>query len=627
MLTLKEMYQRGTLLDTMFKRMYYSNVEQHIVEFKDFVSLFHKDVQIILKSRPSEDLAYKIINIINGESCVVSMYFFVWKIHYEKKSSDRLKKILDDFVLSTNKKNRLCKKLKSSVHLITNEELKETAISLIKDAELSVYKSSDSIISKIKNINNSYTKNIVSFRKKKGFVVLNKEHDNWVNRASLSVFKENSKVLKQKGATLLVDNGQFYSNLSILKESEDRKEFYFQSQKTKPIDDLWFKSLKSKARLAKVEGFDNYISFITNENILNGKKEISQYLNGLLKQYEPSYLNVMNKIQDRAKLDNINSVKVWDVFYYLELLYPDDLTFENIFKIEDIFELLKSMFKTQFNIDVYYKKIRKKGINYIFTFKDENNKFVENVLFTNIDSSNLTIRHRELVKKKSPIGYSIINVAVENDGLISIFDYGVIFHEFGHMLQNFISKNRVNNLNDELWELIEIPSMLLEKFAVSFENMNQLSYYMDGSVKPKKLTKVFFNKLISEFKIKKDFKKYLEIKESLILLDLYTIKLKKLKKINPANILRHKLMVNNVPCLWSDNDKNFSNIEADYGALSYVYIFAENISVKLIEKIKSKAIIKDNAKFDLDYVFRELLTSNNGVASVNKIKVIFEELK
>lgn len=635
MSTLLKAYKENKIVNTLSQRMYYSNIKVLIIELKELSLQFNKDAKRLLNNKPKESDAYLINNMLYLFSYLNTLYFYVWSVQYESslKDKEKLEKIKDSFGFSEILKLKLLNKLNQCIDLVVNLNNKKLLKSYC-DIQIENINNSNRYSKKVSQYKNDlrsltrkYDDDIEVFRKNTGFAVLKSRKSNdWACPNSLDIYLQNAKILGQKGPTILISNTGFTNDLMRLNESADRKSFFNQALKNNKIKTLWNKTLLKKVHLANELGYSNYLDLVISKNILNSKKLITTFLKGNLKNLKPDYIKTLKQIRLLSK-KNGNNLSVADIDYYFNKLSKNDFSHTECFKIENAIEVFSSFLRKSLNISMSFKRIDKKNNNFWLSITDLESKRKGSILLTNINKSNFTITNGDYFdKNEKAINFSFVNIAINDDGFLCYEEVGILFHEFGHALQNFIASDKSNNEKQLVWETVEVPSLLLESLSKSYKVLGDLNFYKTKQSAPKKLSLYIFNKLHNGSKESK-FYEYIKNYKFLIMVEMYSKKYEELKAINPGQYLTQKLIDAKVPYLWTDDAHNFiSEYNNDYGSIPYIYLFSQEIVNVLIDKIKKKDIIEGN-KASVNYIFRHLLISENGVNTMDVLNKLYKERK
>lgn len=626
--TLLQLYQENKFVKGISQRIYFANITLFTQELLEVVRCLKKDIYYLSTAKSTEDNAYKINNILYVIHFVQTMKGSLWGEKYVDKSDiDKFEKVIDRFAITKKFEAKIINKLQKCVALVKNTENKKILESfvLLKLNEINNPKSKKfkSYKSELETTCERYLKDIREYRQSKGFVVLgNREHDDWIPKYSSEIFESNAKILEQKGPTIMVDTGQFYANLVKMKYAKDRSEFFHKAMKAETIHTLWNRTVLKKVQLSQEAGFDNYVDFATQNNILNNKSKVKKFLNSQLKKYKDGYEQTLAQLKVLSLKDGNDELTVSDIRYYLDKIEDCD-TKDYYFKMGDVLLKLKEFLKKHFNIALSYRSLPKVGVNYWITLKDLKTNQKNSLLLTSLQDENFTNRsHNYFNQFKRAESQSIINIE-SKDEFLTYQEVGIVFHEFGHMLQNFLSFNKYENLSKEIWEIVEVPSMLLETLSKSYDVLKDMIVYEDKK-QPQKMTRDIFN-LLQKLDTDSDFEKYLENKKHLIMVSMFSQNYTDIKLNKPSKKLNDALIKHKIPYLWTDSANNFmSDYSSDYGVMPYIYNFAQEIVNVIIEKINKKCIIEDR-EASIEHVFRNVLTSNDGNMIIDKLKKIYKE--
>lgn len=263
------------------------------------------------------------------------------------------------------------------------------------------------------------------------------------------------------------------------------------------------KLLKYKKIKAKIYNFDNYADYILQNNMAKNSNTIILFLNSIKVKLKPLLIKELDIIRNEALKDGINEIKESDIMYYTNKINSssNNINFDLKKIINKIFLIFKKLFNYEFihfNIESY-KEINKKynkkfNEDLDFFTHDMNhpdikknyyvlyNKKVIGILFFDLYKNENKYTTAEIIpltyKTNKIIPIFIMKCNFNNNNIINYDELIILFHEFGHFIQNISKNNKYNfdNITD-MTDANEIPSQIFEEFCY---NDNVLSMMTDN---------------------------------------------------------------------------------------------------------------------------------------------------
>ena len=267
-------------------------------------------------------------------------------------------------------------------------------------------------------------------------------------------------------------------------------------------------TLKLRADKTKILGYKDFITYQTEEQIINSESKINGFLkdmkNGLKTRAEKELQEIKKNFDFKLNLANIyfaeNQLRLKKVDLDLKKLseyFELENTLNSLFKIwKDYFGIHTKYVR---NVDIFGDDTR------LYYFYDENNNPIASCIFDLFPRdgkyghacvTNLRRRYTKVNDENSIInlvsGVLICNFAKSRKGqtLLNFNDVTTLFHEAGHMLHKILTKNKytLTGMSGVSTDFVEIPSQFLENFVTSYEGLQITSkHYQTGEVLPKEL--------------------------------------------------------------------------------------------------------------------------------------------
>jgi Zn-dependent oligopeptidase len=340
----------------------------------------------------------------------------------------------------------------------------------------------------------------------------------WFTKEELLGVDENFiKSLKadEKSGKYFVSSTLTSHRLTVLSQCENEEtrtklELDFEKGANKKNLERLAQTLKLRQEKTKILGYKDFISYQTEEQIINNESKIRKFLNqvkvGLkdrtkieLKEIADSFnleLNMANIyfIENQLRLKKVN-LDLKKVSEYFEL----DNTLKSLFKIWEEFFGLKTEFVREVPIfgdaKLYKFTDVKTGVDVataIFDLHPRDGKYGHACV------ANLRKRYIKNVNGEKVLnlvnGILICNFAKNNTGptLLNFNDLTTLYHEAGHMLHKILTKNNYasTGMSGVSTDFVEIPSQFLENFVTSKEGLQITSkHYKTGEILPEEIQK------------------------------------------------------------------------------------------------------------------------------------------
>lgn len=243
--------------------------------------------------------------------------------------------------------------------------------------------------------------------------------------------------------------------------------------------DIVLQILNLRQQMAELLGYNNYGEYSLSDKMAPSPEYVMAQED---KIRDKAQIKADNEIQEIKEFFNIDTVNVWDHWYYTRVLKKDKYDFDTNL-LREYFEynkVIQWLFNTANKL--YWlefipteAKMYDKSITVYKVIKDWEIKWYY-ILdpFYNPDKSSWAwanmLRSRQILlwESRLPIVINVMNIALsEEKTLLDHYEVATIFHEFGHALHALLSVSNYPDLNWFFveWDFVELPSQLMENWA------------------------------------------------------------------------------------------------------------------------------------------------------------------
>lgn len=269
------------------------------------------------------------------------------------------------------------------------------------------------------------------------------------------------------------------------------------------------KIINLRLELAQLLGYDSYADYALKNRMAEKPEKVHQLLENLLTAYRPTAEQEVATIVAYAKEQEGENfhLEPWDFAYYAQRLKKER------FDIDP--ELLRPYFQlSKVEAGVFGLATRLYGITFknapqISTFHEEVNAYEVfdadgsflAVLYTDYfprkgkQSGAWMTSYREQSVDAQGINHrphvsltcNFTRPTAEKPALLTFEEVETLLHEFGHCLHGIFANSRFQSLSgtNVLWDFVELPSQIMENFAVEKEFLQTFAtHYESGEIIP-----------------------------------------------------------------------------------------------------------------------------------------------
>ena len=354
------------------------------------------------------------------------------------------------------------------------------------------------IRSRLSELSNQFGQNVIKDRDR-DFFHLTQEEDliglpDWVITSAAAYARE-----KNVGGWAFKNQGTLSYQFMEYAERRDLREKLMRQQMRIGNNDNEYNNLEIakeilnlRLEMANILGYDSYSQYVLEETMAESTDQVMHFINATKDKVKDASLKDLQKIKDFAKSIGFDDeLQQWDFLYYdkkysaTRLQFNSDdimpwLPVEHI--IKSCFEMVGEMFGITFKENQKLPKYHPDVIPYeIF---DENGS-IKAVMYLDLYEkegkvggarlSTLRLQNKEEGENQIPIMVNLCNFqnpVREAPSLMTLWDLSTFLHELGHGLHNVLSDvtyRSVSGLNLRYGDFVELPSMLLQKWAYELE--------------------------------------------------------------------------------------------------------------------------------------------------------------
>jgi Zn-dependent oligopeptidase len=333
----------------------------------------------------------------------------------------------------------------------------------------------------------------------------------WFTKGELVGVDENfikSLKVDEKSEKLFISSTLTSHRLTVLSQCENEEtrtklELDFEKGANKKNLDRLAQTLKLRQEKIKILGYKDFISYQTEEQIINSETKILKFLNqvklGLKDRTKAEFKEIADNFDLKINMANI---------YFIENQLRLKKVGLDLKKVSEYFELEHTL-ESLFNIWEKYFGLKTEHVCDVPIFGDAKlYKFTDVKTGQDVATAIFDLHPRDgkyghacvasLKKRyvKNENGEEVLNVvngilicnfAKSKEGvtLLNFNDLTTLFHEAGHMLHKILTKNNYvsTGMSGVSTDFVEIPSQFFENFVTSKEGLQMTSkHYLTGEV-------------------------------------------------------------------------------------------------------------------------------------------------
>lgn len=301
---------------------------------------------------------------------------------------------------------------------------------------------------------------------------------------------------------------------------ELRKRMYMAYNTQCAHDDEWNNTeivrqlVNKRMEIAQLLGYDTYADYVLEKRMAENSANVYRLLDSLTEAYSPTAHKELEEMELLAKENEGNDFRLmpWDVPFYAEKLRNRKYSLNEeelrpYFELEKVKEgvfglatrLYGITFRENKDIPVYHPDVK------AFEVSDADGSFLA-VLYTDFQpregkrSGAWMTNYKEQWTEDDgtnsrphvSVTMNFTRPTADKPALLTFAEVNTFLHEFGHALHGMFANTRFRCMSgtNVYWDFVELPSQIMENFAVEKEFLNTFArHYMTGEAIPESLIK------------------------------------------------------------------------------------------------------------------------------------------
>lgn len=279
--------------------------------------------------------------------------------------------------------------------------------------------------------------------------------------------------------------------------------------------DIVKKLVNTRMAIAQLLGYENFAQYTLKKRMAENSDAVYNLLNQLLEAYTPTAKKEYQEVQELARQEQGAGFTVmpWDWSYYSNKLKDKKFNINEemlrpYFELEKVKEgvfglatrLYGITFKKNTGIPVYHKDVD------AYEVLDKDNKILA-ILYTDFHPRTgkragawMTEYKGQWIDEKTgensrphvSIVMNFTKPTGNKPALLTFDEVETFLHEFGHSLHGMFANSTYESLSGTsvYWDFVELPSQIMENFAIEKEFLNTFAqHYQTGEKLPEELIK------------------------------------------------------------------------------------------------------------------------------------------
>ena len=317
---------------------------------------------------------------------------------------------------------------------------------------------------------------------------------------------------KEKGKDGWVFNLQAPSYVPFMKYSQrrDLRKFMYMAYNTQcahqdELDnqEIVKQIVNLRMQLAQLLGFKNHADYVLRKRMAEDSTHVYSLLNQLLEAYLPTAKKEVEEIVQLARETEGDEFELmpWDFSYYAEKLKTKKFNFDEeelrpyfeLSKVKaGVFGLATRLYGITFHenkeIPVYHPDVD------AYEVHDKDGSYL-GVIYTDFYPRNgkrsgawMTSFKEQWMEDDGTNSRPHVSVTMnftkptaDKPALLTFSEVNTFLHEFGHSLHGLFANTRFQNMSGTsvYWDFVELPSQIMENFAVEKEFLNTFAYHYE----------------------------------------------------------------------------------------------------------------------------------------------------
>jgi oligopeptidase A len=332
--------------------------------------------------------------------------------------------------------------------------------------------------------------------------------------SAIATAQEAAKEKQQQGYLLTLDIPCYMAVMTYADDAKLRKEMY-RAYCTRASDQApeeysdWDnapiikETLALRHEMSLLLGYKNYAEYSLARKMADDPKQVIDFLEQLAGlSIKKAKLELDELMAFAKELDNVDSLKPWDVAYYSEKFREQkyDISEEELRPwfpenqvLKGLFEITSRLYNVSINerhdVDTWHKDVR------FFDIFDVDNNHLGSFYLDLYARAHKrggawmdSCRDRSRLMNDElqlPVAYLTCNFnspVGDAEALFTHDEVVTLFHEFGHGLHHMmteIDEIQVSGINGVAWDAVELPSQFMENFCYDKESLQLIARHVE----------------------------------------------------------------------------------------------------------------------------------------------------
>ncbi|MDQ5883566.1 MAG: thimet oligopeptidase, partial [Patescibacteria group bacterium] len=265
------------------------------------------------------------------------------------------------------------------------------------------------------------------------------------------------------------------------------------------------KILRLRKKLAEIMGHDSFVTLVTKNKIAKNGENVKKFLESTISKLKPIMSKDYKKLQDYIdKKFPSKKLNYYNTAYFSTKMKEDLYSYDQnkvkeYFELNDVMEKMFKIFGGLFSVsfvenntlptwhkDVKLFDVVEKSVvigHIALDLYPRKNKFSHMACWNLIPGRNKSFRSSEYLAPVSVIVGNFPLGSKENPSLLSVGEIETLFHEFGHMSHDYLSRAPFASQagTNVVFDFVETPSQLFENWVRDRKNLKDISkHYKTG---------------------------------------------------------------------------------------------------------------------------------------------------
>lgn len=415
----------------------------------------------------------------------------------------------------------------------------------------------------------------------------------------------------------------YYPFMQNAQNAEARKEFEFRFNNRGGEANrlLLEEAILLRSELAQLLGYSTHSDFVLERRMAKTAKQARTFLDNLIQKLLPkAKIELAEMLKEKEKEKDLGSsqsrINAWDWRYYENVLrktkydidpqiikeyFPIEVVLQGMFEIYQ--ELLGIKFTEESSAEVWHPSVKKYRIerekevvaHFYMDLFPRAGKYGHAAAFTLVSGFKKEDGHYEL-----PVSSIVANFnppTPENPSLLPHSDVETLFHEFGHIMHQTLTKAKYATFSgtNVKTDFVEAPSQMLENWVWKKEPLQKLSGHYKN--KNKKLPDEIIEKMIQAKRLNVGLQTLRQLAFASIDLDYHSK-----SKVNTTEVYASRMKeVMLIPIQEGTMPQaSFGHLMGGYDSGYYGYMWSKVFAQDMFTRFESEGLL--NSKTGKEYV-------------------------